>query len=146
MSEEYVPFARVVSLSPKQLEQTLARWMGYAPSKGDRRRRPHRATWELGIRDTPGYASHWPGPPPYATRLDTAAEIEARIIALGFAKQYGEVLYLMTNNRSGAFDEFDYFGGVLLANVATATAVTRCRALLEVLIQARLLPEPKVSA
>jgi len=144
VSDEYVPFARVVRLPPEQLEQILARWMGYAPSKADRRRRPHRATWEIGTRDTPGYASHWPGPPPYASCLDTTAKVEAKIIALGMTKQYGEVLYLMTNDRSGPFDEFDYFAGPLLAKIAMADASTRCRALLEVLMEAGLIAEPKV--
>lgn len=142
--EEFVPFERVTVLPADVLEQTLARWMGYAPSKADQRRRSHQATWEIGIRDTPEYASHWPGPPPYASRLDTAAEVEAKIIAVGLAEQYGEVLYLMTNDRSDPFDEFDYFGGTLLANVAMASATTRCRALLEVLIRAGLIAEPGV--
>ncbi|MGY2892773.1 hypothetical protein [Deinococcus sp. UYEF24] len=146
--EEFVPFERVTSLSADRLEQILARWMGYAPSADDRRRRQksHRSTWEIGIRDTPEYASHWPGPPPYASHLDTAAEVEAKIIAMGLAEQYGEVLYLMTNDRSGPFDDFDYFGGTLLANVALASAPTRCRALLEVLIQAGLIAEPEVQS
>jgi len=143
VSDEYVPFARVVDLSPEQLEQILARWMGYAPSKADRHRRPHRATWEIGTRDTPDYASHWPGPPPYASRLDTTAEIEAEIIALGFTQRYGELLYLMTNDRSDPFDEFDDLNGTVLANVATADAPIRCRALLEVLIEAALIAEPE---
>jgi len=144
VSDEYVPFARVVSLTPEQLEQVLARWMGYAPSKADRRRRPHRATWEIGTRDTPDYASHWPGPPPYASRLDTTAEVEAKITALGLAERYGEVLYLMVHDLTGPFDIFDAIGGTFLANVAMADALTRCRALLEVLIQAGLIAEPKV--
>jgi len=141
--EEYMPFARVTDLSAERIEQVLARWMGYAPSQADRRRRPHRATWEIGTRDTPDYASHWPGPPPYASRLDTTAEVEVKIIALGLAERYGEVLYLMVHDLDDPFDIFDAIGGAFLANVAMASAPTRCRALLEVLIQAGLIAEPQ---
>jgi hypothetical protein len=132
-SSDSHPYARVTDLSPEQLNEHLARWFGMAPMENDPM--PWKPTWDRGTRGTDDYTSYWPGPPPFASELKQAAEAEVRLLAEGHAERYGQVLYLILHGYDTAFDEYDTIGGKGYAALATAPALVRAQAVLEVLAQ-----------